>query len=94
MVAVNQFVQSLTKDLLGIYIAIFSIIFYFYFIKYFIRYMSMCHLVQHMTEIGMHQRILHVQKGDCADASKYWNFFYIFIAIVSLLLQLLPFLLQ
>ena len=30
----------------------------------------MCHLVQHMKDIGMHQRILHVQKGDCADASK------------------------
>ena len=34
--------------------------------------MSMCHLVQHMKDIGMHQRILHVQKGDCADASKYF----------------------
>ena len=86
MVVENQFVQSLTKDLLGIYLYLFialyfsSLIILFdclrkfshNFIKQFFRYMSMCHLVQHMKDIGMHQRILHVQKGDCADASKYF----------------------
>ena len=86
MVVENQFVQSLTKDLLGIYLYLFIAlyfssliilfdclrkIFYIISLNIYFRYMSMCHLVQHMKDIGMHQRILHVQKGDCADASKY-----------------------
>ncbi len=34
------------------------------------RFPSMCSLVTYMTKDGLVKRLLHVQKGDCADASK------------------------
>ncbi len=33
------------------------------------RFPSMCGLVAFMKKLGMVRRVLHVQKGDCADAS-------------------------
>ena len=35
------------------------------------RFKSICHMVQHMKENGFFQQVLHFQKGDCADASKF-----------------------
>ena len=34
------------------------------------RFRSMCKLVQYMKEKHLTQRVLQIQKGDCADASK------------------------
>merc|ERR1712106_513945 len=33
-----------------------------------IRFASLCQLFNHMTNEGMYSRVLHIQKGDCADA--------------------------
>ena len=35
-----------------------------------IRFTSLCHLMKYMTEESLFHRVLQVQKGDCADASK------------------------
>ena len=34
------------------------------------RFKSLCRLVEYMKEKNMFRRVLHIQKGDCADASK------------------------
>ena len=34
------------------------------------RFSSLCQLVKTMSDEGHYHRILHVQKGDCADASE------------------------
>ena len=39
------------------------------------RFRSMCQLVQYMKQENIIQRVLHIQKGDCADASKYLTYF-------------------
>ena len=38
------------------------------------RFRSLCRLVQYMKDENLVRRVLHVQKGDCADASK-WNLY-------------------
>ena len=35
------------------------------------RFRSVCELARYMKEKGLYQRVLHFQKGDCADASEY-----------------------
>ena len=39
------------------------------------RFRSMCQLVQYMKQENIIHRVLHIQKGDCADASKYHAYF-------------------
>ena len=34
------------------------------------RFRSICRLVQYMKENNIVRRVLHIQKGDCANASK------------------------
>lgn len=34
------------------------------------RFKSLCRLVEYMKEKNMVRRVLHIQKGDCAEASK------------------------
>ena len=41
------------------------------------RFRSTCDLAGYMKENGLYQRVLHFQKGDCADASEYGCIIYI-----------------
>ena len=35
------------------------------------RFKSLCRLIEYMKDQNMVRRVLHIQKGDCADASKH-----------------------
>ena len=38
------------------------------------RFKSICRLIEYMNKENMVRRVLHIQKGDCADASEYKSY--------------------
>ena len=51
------------------------------------RFTSLCHLIKYLKDESLFHRVLQVQKGDCADASKLkvWKHYFKMVLLFSAL---------